>query len=327
MSFCHSLQYYLLNVTKYFTSNTQLLFLPGLHHLHTDLIIQNVYNISLIGSTGNGTTLDTVTIQCRSSVSIIMTNINDLTIRDIQLNDCQTTSNSLSNKKHVFAIQLKDCYDIQLNSVTITGKFSHHLIAVNALGNSSFINLACNRLVLLYNEVNMNNKYHNVLIDNYITVPIKINNTTLRYYTNSTITDRIITVFMFQYLYSVKLEVINTKFICLSESNCHLFDLKVTPNEYGNSIHFNQCTFENYQCNSGDIFHLESQMMPNTSYLHKQYHQVKFINCHIFHKFISVLPLKCVFMKTKSDPINLIIKHCIFENTSSQIVHIENDFK
>ena len=64
---CHNLQHYLLNITKYFTSNTQLLFLPGLHHLHTDLIIQNVHNISLIGSTANSTTLDTV-IQCNSSL-------------------------------------------------------------------------------------------------------------------------------------------------------------------------------------------------------------------------------------------------------------------
>ena len=54
------------------TSNTQLLFLSGLHHLHTDLIIQNVHNISLIGSTTNGTTPDTV-IQCNSSLIIVMT--------------------------------------------------------------------------------------------------------------------------------------------------------------------------------------------------------------------------------------------------------------
>ena len=54
---CHNLQHYLLNTTKYFTSNTQLLFLAGLHHLKTDLIIQNVHNISLIGnSVTNGTT-------------------------------------------------------------------------------------------------------------------------------------------------------------------------------------------------------------------------------------------------------------------------------
>ena len=80
----HNLQHCLLNVTKYFTSNTQLLFLPGLHRLNTDLIIQNVHNISLIGSTANDTTLDTV-IQCNSSVAILMTNITNLTLSDKQL--------------------------------------------------------------------------------------------------------------------------------------------------------------------------------------------------------------------------------------------------
>ena len=47
---CHTLQYYMLDVTKYFTSNTQLLFLPGEHHLYTDLTIKDVHNISLVGN-------------------------------------------------------------------------------------------------------------------------------------------------------------------------------------------------------------------------------------------------------------------------------------
>ena len=51
---CHNLQHYLLNVTKYFTSNTQLVFLPGTYYLNFSITIQNVNNISLIG---NGTTL------------------------------------------------------------------------------------------------------------------------------------------------------------------------------------------------------------------------------------------------------------------------------
>ena len=76
----HNLQHYLLNITKYFTSNTQLLFLPGLHHLHTDLIIQNVHNISLIGST----TSDTVIMSNFSAISMI--NITRLTIRNIIIN-------------------------------------------------------------------------------------------------------------------------------------------------------------------------------------------------------------------------------------------------
>ena len=80
---CHNLQHYLLNITKYFTSNTQLLFLPGLHHLHTDLIIQNVRNISLIGSKAevSSTTLK-ATIQGNLSLILIF-NVSKLTIKDM----------------------------------------------------------------------------------------------------------------------------------------------------------------------------------------------------------------------------------------------------
>ena len=90
---CHNLQHYVLNITKYFTSNTQLLFLPGLHHLHTDLIKQNVHNISLIGSTANGTTLDTVVIQCNSSVGITMSNIVNLTMAKLVIENCRIENN------------------------------------------------------------------------------------------------------------------------------------------------------------------------------------------------------------------------------------------
>ena len=48
---------------KFFTSNSQPLFLSGVHHLHTDRIIENVHNISIISSTANDTTQVSV-IQC-----------------------------------------------------------------------------------------------------------------------------------------------------------------------------------------------------------------------------------------------------------------------
>ena len=104
---CHNLQHYLLNITKYFTSNTQLLFLPGLHHLHTDLIIQNVHNISLIGSTANGTTLDTVIIQCMypQTTCITITNVSTLVIRNLII-ELQTQWTS---------INIKDCSYISLD--------------------------------------------------------------------------------------------------------------------------------------------------------------------------------------------------------------------
>ena len=109
---CHNLQHYLLNTTKYFTSNTQLLFLPGLHHLHTDLIIQKVHNISLIGSTTNGTTPDTV-IQCNSSVGIVMTNITNLIVSNITVRSC------LGNEYNNVTVLIKQCTHVQLRHVVI----------------------------------------------------------------------------------------------------------------------------------------------------------------------------------------------------------------
>ena len=114
---CHNLQHYLLNITKYFTTNTQLLFLPGLHNLHTDLIIQNVHNISLIGSTANGTTLDTVVIQCNSSVGITMSNIVNLTMAKLVIENCRIENNFFDTDRWILignGIILSHCYNVQL---------------------------------------------------------------------------------------------------------------------------------------------------------------------------------------------------------------------
>ena len=144
---CHNLQHYLLNITKYFTSNTQLLFLPGLHYLHTDLIIQNVHNILLIGSTANGTTLDTVIIQCNSLAGIVMSNITDLSMANLMIESCHTDNNFLNISLEIFignGMIFSHCYNVQPQNITVWR--SDHLyrttiVAINALGHSSFINV------------------------------------------------------------------------------------------------------------------------------------------------------------------------------------------
>ena len=47
---CHTLQYYLLNTSKYFTSNTQLHFLQGNFYINDDIVIDSLHNFSLVGS-------------------------------------------------------------------------------------------------------------------------------------------------------------------------------------------------------------------------------------------------------------------------------------
>jgi len=124
---CHNLQHYLLNTTKYFTSNTQILFLTGLHHLHTDLIIQNVHNISLIGSRTNSLTI----IQCNSSVGIVMTNITNLIVTIITVRNC------LGNEYNNATVLIKQCTNVQQRHVVIEESHnSYGIVGINILGDS-----------------------------------------------------------------------------------------------------------------------------------------------------------------------------------------------
>ena len=152
---CHNLQHYLLNITKYFTSNTQLLFLPGLHYLHTDLIIQNVHNISLIGSTANGTTLDTV-MWCVPSIGILMTNITNLTIKNVTFTDCMANFSLkdmilIKNESFVF---ISNCFQVCIQHVTIkyTEQTHRGLFAFNVLGKFILDSVKSEILRITYND-------------------------------------------------------------------------------------------------------------------------------------------------------------------------------
>ena len=163
---CHTLQYYQLNISKYFTSNTQLLFLPGLHHLYNDLIIQNVHNISLIGRTANGTTLDKVTII--QYATIVMSNITNLTIKNliIQRNASLFTSSTTAS------ILIRDCINILVNYLQVhiiwDGQFLFtSLMLVNVLGRSQLSHISCHDIEIHYTEIE--SKDGSLLIDHYQT--------------------------------------------------------------------------------------------------------------------------------------------------------------
>ena len=165
---CHNLQHYLLNTTKYFTSNTQLLFLPGLHHLHTNLIIQNVHNISLIGSTTNGTTPDTV-IQCDSSVGIVMNNITSLVIKNVVIKSCTAgyDQHSVSN----IALLITWCSFIKLHLIEIRHTNISSFKGINIFGDSSLVYITCDTLSLYYDKTSLDiNNQSTVVIDHFHTI-------------------------------------------------------------------------------------------------------------------------------------------------------------
>ena len=99
---CHNLQYYLLNVTKYFTSNAQLLFLPGKYHINPTIMIQNVHNISLIGN-------DTVLVIDNSVVSFFYS----IAI----INSSEVTTENFVIKSYF--IYLENSFSILLHNMTM----------------------------------------------------------------------------------------------------------------------------------------------------------------------------------------------------------------
>ena len=211
---CHTLQYYQLNINKYFTSNIQLLFLPGLHHLHTDLIIQNVHNISLIGSTANGTTLNTVMIIQYAELEL--NDITNLTIKNLMIQ----RNVSLFNNSNTFlysslessVIIIRDCINVLINYLQIhiinDGPFGFtSLVLVNVLGKSQLSHILCHNIQIDYTETEIESEDSSLLIDHYQTqnkyllaafhniilstkqisyrVTLQISNTTVAYYINS----------------------------------------------------------------------------------------------------------------------------------------------
>ena len=186
---CYNLQYYLLNITKYFASNTQLLFLPEQHQLDTDLIIQNVHNISFIGSTANGTG---ARITCTYSY-ILFFNVCSLTLKNIEIY-------AYKPKLYMFdwvPLTIKDCSFVVLyNSQVHQGLWSKNkkfaFVGINIMGNSYISHVEfTNKIYLYYNETHADGDHHILAMNNCTVSSIKLD--------------------MFQDSYKVTLKMMDTK--------------------------------------------------------------------------------------------------------------------
>ena len=152
---CYNLQHYLLNISKYFTAHTQLYFLPGLHYLPTNLVIQDVSNISLIG---NGIR---TTIQCTGGYHIILSNIINLTIRNLVVTKCGHNISpnvtvagppNLSMSPLSFhTVQLHYCSFVTIMDMEIMFRNRYDTIVnVNTMGHSTFHNVLSPGIIFDY---------------------------------------------------------------------------------------------------------------------------------------------------------------------------------
>jgi len=297
--YCHNLQHYLLNTTKYFTSNAQLLFLPGLHQLHTNLIIQNVYNFSLIGSTTNGTTPDAV-IQCNSSVGIVMTNITNLAMKNMVINNC-TKQHSKIRADLLF----EECYNVKLIHIKVFGGLTYSrcgLVAINILGSSVFTDLTSNGMIVWYDEVNVQDKHHKLLVEDYHIV-----------LDEEVYDDTIINIQMHQHSYRVEFEVYNSNFSFIN--NKILFASQLALNKFENLIHINHCVMIHFNHHYMFMLLRPQDVLPHR----EKYHLVQFTNCKFHHYSAGVMD--GVLISINSNFIRTIMKNCTFLNGTFQAIH------
>ena len=153
---CHTLQFYLLNISKYFTSNTQLHFLQGNFYINANIMIDSLHNFSLVGSGVNNTLIECSTpsliaiINCTNSVIKNITTgsqcgnlvetyfdiihyISLFTIRHLN-----PTDHEVPIKTHT-AIYIFNSYSTMVHSVLMK---TYGIFIINGLGNTTLTDIA-----------------------------------------------------------------------------------------------------------------------------------------------------------------------------------------
>ena len=77
----NTMEHYLDNPKKYFTSDSQLIFFPGEYQLDVDLIFENIKNFTM-------TAINPCKIHCSSNTSILVMNVTEFELQNIDLVNC-----------------------------------------------------------------------------------------------------------------------------------------------------------------------------------------------------------------------------------------------
>ena len=159
----YTLQHYLNNTNKYFTSNTQLHFLPGQYYLNNDLIIQGVSNFSLIGNRNNEI-INTV-INCTAPVGIILVSSSSINISNIVMNECGNDYTVFIkhtvyfNNRQLTSVYTLDCKDIIYTHLHSLCRLSCGLQFINVFKQTFLINLISGFIIVRNDNLTTNTNH------------------------------------------------------------------------------------------------------------------------------------------------------------------------
>ena len=134
-------------------SDTELQLAPGLHELQNFSLLQDVQNVSLKGTSEAAL----VRVTCNDGVGLGAVNVTNLRLSNLTLDGCgligtniDDVITSLEKSVDLFyqvplevevAFFLGSCRDVTMENVIINGTAGIGLLAVNVVGNSSFVQI------------------------------------------------------------------------------------------------------------------------------------------------------------------------------------------
>ena len=137
---CHTLSHYLENTTRYFTSNTRISFLDGVHEINKSGVfnIKNVSNLTLTGY--NVSSSHAAKITCRKPASLRFENIVNLVVSHLSVLSCGYPFMQLNDDKGnstSVAMVLRYITSLKLSHISVENSTGFGVFGGNVLGNSS----------------------------------------------------------------------------------------------------------------------------------------------------------------------------------------------
>ena len=165
----NTLDYYLQNAEKYFVSNTQLYFLPGIHQLDTVIKIQNVCNFSLIGINTNS---DSAVVKCLLTGGIEIINSSYFNVKCLIMKKCRSELpvNSVpgffnNNYNLYVSLLIRDSYSIKMHQLSLLKTQSYSIVLINVLSDSTISEVSSSGMLIVYNNHETVQKFkHNLTI-------------------------------------------------------------------------------------------------------------------------------------------------------------------
>ena len=144
-----TLQYYISNTKKYFSSNNELCFLPGVYHLNMTLSLKDVHNFTLSG-------INDSTIMCATYESMMIINVTNFTMKNLNFIGCGKYHNNYVQSKYKddtetsfnktggygASIFIDNCKLINISDISITANVGFAgLLVINLTNYSLFIDI------------------------------------------------------------------------------------------------------------------------------------------------------------------------------------------